>query len=160
MNIQKILAHPRMMKAVTGLSRIEFDDLAVPFAQAVMENKRRASTAVSRKFGEGQKGRRASIIHVISDNAKYNHANKVKVYAEGSRIQLHFLPPCAPNLNRIERVWKFFHKKITYNQYYATYSRFKTTSLDLFENILQYKEELDTLLTENFHIIGKQISQT
>jgi len=29
-----------------------------------------------------------------------------------------------------------------------------------FENILQYKEELDTLLTENFHIIGKQISQT
>ena len=59
-----------------------------------------------------------------------------------------------------KRVWKFFHKKITYNQYYATYSKFKITSLDFFENILQYKEELDTLLTENFHIIGKQISQT
>jgi len=102
----------------------------------------------------------AKTIYVISDNAKYNHANKVKAYAGGSRIQIHFLPPCAPNLNMIERVWKFFHKKITYNPYYATYSQFKTTSLDFFENILQCKEELDTLLTENFHIIGKQISQT
>jgi len=57
MNIQKILAHPRMMKAVTRLSRIEFDDLAVPFDQAVMENKRRASTAVSRKFARPNAGR-------------------------------------------------------------------------------------------------------
>jgi len=61
MNLTKILAHPRTIQAVTGLSRTEFDDLAVTFGQAVMENKRRASTAVSRKFGGGQKGRLASI---------------------------------------------------------------------------------------------------
>jgi len=61
MNLQKILVHPRMMKAVTGLSRKEFDDLAVTFGAAVIENKRQASTAVARKFGGGRIGRLASL---------------------------------------------------------------------------------------------------
>jgi transposase len=102
----------------------------------------------------------APVIHVIADNAKYNHAIKVQEYEKTSRVKIHFLPPYAPNLNLIERLWKFFHKKVLYNQYYETYLQFKTASLDFFENIHHHKEELDTLLVENFHIIGERVSQT
>lgn len=100
----------------------------------------------------------AFIIHVIADNAKYNHAIKVQEYEKTARIKIHFLPSYASNLNLIERVWKFFHKKVLYNQYYETYLQFKTASLDFFKNIDQHKKELDTLLVENFHIIGKKVS--
>ncbi|CAD7853876.1 MAG: Mobile element protein, partial [Olavius algarvensis Gamma 1 endosymbiont] len=34
-----------------------------------------------------------------------------------SCIQLVFLPSYAPNLNLIERFWKFFKKKTLYNRY-------------------------------------------
>lgn len=102
----------------------------------------------------------ASVIHVIADNAKYNHAIKVQEYEKTSRVKIHFLPSYAPNLNLIERVWKFFHKKVLYNQYYETYLQFKTASLDFFKNIHQYQDELDTLLVENFHIIGERVSQS
>jgi transposase len=81
-------------------------------------------------------------------------------YVKTSRVKIHYLPPYAPNLNLIERLWKFFHKKTLYNHYYPTYLEFKTASLDFFENMHQYQDELDTLLTENFHIIGERVSQT
>lgn len=102
----------------------------------------------------------ATTIHVIADNARYNHAIKVREYEKTSRVKIHFLPPYAPNLNLIERLWKFFHKKVTYNTYHETYLQFKTASLDFFKNIDQHKEELDTLLVENFHIIGERVSQS
>lgn len=103
---------------------------------------------------------KAKTIHLIMDNARYNHARIVREYEKTSRIRLHYLPPYAPNLNLIERLWKFFHKKTLYNEYYPTYLEFKTASLDFFENMHQYKDELDTLLVENFHIIGERVSQT
>jgi transposase len=102
----------------------------------------------------------AETIHVIVDNARYNHAIKVREYEKTSRVKIHFLPPYAPNLNLIERLWKFFHQKVTYNQYHETYLQFKTASLDFFKNIDRHKGELDTLLVENFHIIGERVSQT
>lgn len=107
-----------------------------------------------------QKHPEAGKIHCIADNAKYNHAKIVTEYLKTSRVKIHYLPPYAPNLNLIERLWKFFHKKTLYNHYYPTYEEFKNTSLDFFKNMNQYSKELDTLLTENFHIIGQKVSQT
>ncbi len=40
-------------------------------------------------------------------------------------IHLLFLPPYSPNLNLIERLWKFTKKKCLYNQYYESFDRFK-----------------------------------
>ena len=45
-------------------------------------------------------------IHIFLDNARYYKNQSVKNYLEGSKIQLHFLPPYSPNLNPIERLWK------------------------------------------------------
>ena len=65
-----------------------------------------------------------------------------------------FLPAYSPNLNIIERLWKFFRQRITRGKYYETYKEFVEVSRNFFDKLSEYKEELDSLLTENFHIIG------
>ncbi len=64
------------------------------------------------------------------------------------------LPPCSPNLNIIERLRKFFKKKKTYNEYYEKVSVFKKESMGFFQNIEKFKSELQTLMTDNFELIG------
>ena len=99
-------------------------------------------------------------IYIIADNARYYKSKLVQQYLKDSRIKIEFLPSYSPNLNLIERVWKFFYKKILYNKYYDTYDKFKKRCLSFFENIGKYKDELRTLLTDKFQIIGEQISKT
>jgi hypothetical protein len=60
----------------------------------------------------------------------------------------------APNLNLIERYWKFFKKKILYGRYYETFSLFKSACEAFFTPSDHYKAELRTLLADNFQIIG------
>jgi len=89
-------------------------------------------------------------IYVFSDNARYYHSEEVVNYLKTSKIMLESIPPYSPNLNLIERLWKFFHKKIHYNKYYATFAEFRLESLMFFERLEQYAEKLATLLTLNF----------
>lgn len=93
-------------------------------------------------------------IYVIVDNASYHRAKNVKEYLNVSRVRLVFLPPYSPNLNLIERLWKFFHKKVLYNQYYPQFIEFKESCLNFFKKIKNYQEDLKNLLTENFEMIG------
>jgi len=102
----------------------------------------------------------AEAVYVIADNAPYYRSAVVKEYLEDSKIKLVFLPPYSPNLNLIERLWKFFHKEILYNQYYATFSRFKEVCLHFFGNIKEHEEALRSLMTENFQITGLSLSQS
>lgn len=102
----------------------------------------------------------AAHIYIIADNARYYKSKLVQQYLRDSRIEIKFLPSYSPNLNLIERLWKFFYKKTLYNQYYDTYDKFKNKCLSFFKNIGKYKAELRTLLTDNFQIIGEQISKT
>lgn len=53
----------------------------------------------------------ATRIYVICDNARYYRSKAVQEYLKTSRIKLVFLPPYAPNLNLIERLWKLFKKR-------------------------------------------------
>ena len=72
---------------------------------------------------------------------------------QNPRIKLFFLPPYSPNLNIIERLWKIFKKKTTYNKYYEKFSVFREKCMEFFQNIEQYKTELESLMTDNFQII-------
>ena len=56
-------------------------------------------------------------IYMLLDNASYNRARMVREKAKQCNIQLVYLPPYSPNLNLIERLWKFFKKKIRRNKY-------------------------------------------
>ena len=96
----------------------------------------------------------AAYIYVICDNARYYRSKAVQAYLKTSRIKLVFLPPYAPNLNLIERLWKFFKKKVLYNRYYETFADFKAACETFFADPIRYRAELRSLLTENFEIVG------
>ena len=99
--------------------------------------------------------KKAKSIYIISDNAKYYHAQVLNEWLlNNSKIKMIFLPSYSPNLNLIERLWKFFHKKVTCNKYYEKFTLFRREVL-MFFNTIKYKwDELETLLTENFQITG------
>ena len=94
----------------------------------------------------------ADVIYIIVDNARYYHSRLLKKYTKGTKIKLIFLPPYSPNLNLIERYWKFFKKKVLNNCYYETFEEFKQACESFFRKRKKYLLELQTLLTENFHI--------
>ena len=100
-------------------------------------------------------------IHLILDNARYHHSKIVKEWLKKHRrFKLHFLPPYSPNLNLIERLWRFFHLKVTWNRYFATFDEFRRETLKFFKHLSKYKPELDTLLADNFQLIPALNLQT
>jgi len=94
----------------------------------------------------------AEVIHLIVDNATYYKSDLVKAYLKDSRVKIHFLPGYSPNLNLIERLWKFFKKKILYNKYYETFEDFLSACKGFFRSRTKYRDELRSLLTENFQL--------
>ena len=94
----------------------------------------------------------AKVIYVIVDNARYYRSRVLKKALKGTKIKLIFLPPYSPNLNLIERFWKFFKKKVLNNRYYETFAEFERACKSFFRTWKTYVPELQTLLAENFHI--------
>lgn len=93
-------------------------------------------------------------IYLICDNAGYNSSPEVKELAEAMAIKLVYLPAYSPNLNLIERIWKFFKKKVLYNRHYSELSDMQDACKKFFREIGQYKDELSTLMTEKFQKIA------
>ena len=98
----------------------------------------------------------SEVLNIIADNARYYRSKLVKEFLQTSRIQIHFLPPYSPNLNLIERLWKYFRKVVLYNEYYETFSEFVDAAKRFFLNLKRkkHREALRTLLTENFHLFA------
>lgn len=94
----------------------------------------------------------AVAIYIILDNAKYHYSGKVKKFLENSRIKLVFLPSYSPNLNLIERLWKFFKKKVLYNTYYEKIEDFRNACIKFFRNIDSYHHELISLMSGGFEL--------
>ena len=95
---------------------------------------------------------RAKSIHVFLDNATYYTARWLKEQLSGTKIMLHYLPGYSPNLNLIERLWKFFKKEILYNTYYEKFNDFLAACKGFFRCRTKYKEKLRPLLKEKFHL--------
>jgi transposase len=93
-------------------------------------------------------------IYYVLDNAAYHRARKVKKLARKLRINLIYLPGYSPNLNPIERLWKFFKKKVMYNTYYPTFHEFKKAASGFFQGLRAHRDELAKLLTDNFQLLG------
>lgn len=94
----------------------------------------------------------AAEILVILDNAKYHYSRKVRRFLESSKIQLIFLPSYSPNLNLIERLWKFFKKKVLYNIYYEKIENFRKACIHFFRNINAYWDELASIMSGGFEL--------
>ncbi|HJH28494.1 MAG TPA: hypothetical protein C5S50_00620 [Methanosarcinaceae archaeon] len=87
------------------------------------------------------------------DNARYNYAKVTRDFAEENSILLLFLPPYAPNLNLIERLWKFTKKHLVNNTYHEDYTQFVNATDSFFNNLSNYQQELSSLFTQKFQII-------
>ena len=102
----------------------------------------------------------AEHIYAICDNARYYRSRKVQDYLKHSSVEVIFLPSYSPNLNLIERLWRFLHKHSSYNRYHETFAMFRTACLDILDHLPDYHDELSSLLTENFQITGQTFSQS
>lgn len=95
-------------------------------------------------------------ITVFLDNARYQKCALVQATAVHLQIELCFLPAYSPNLNLIERLWKFVKKQSLYSKYYADFAPFKTAiETCLSETHTTHKSALDSLLTLRFQTFEK-----
>ena len=95
-------------------------------------------------------------ITLVLDNARYQKCELVKEVAESLNIELMYLPSYSPNLNIIERMWKFVKKTVLYSKYYPDFTSFKEAIQDcLSKTTTKYKKELDSLLSLNFQLFNK-----
>lgn len=92
-------------------------------------------------------------IYVILDNAAYQRCKNVKECAADLNINLIFLPPYSPNLNLIERLWKFLRRKILANKYYTSFQLFYDKIQDFLTNAYVNFSSLDSLLAFNFECL-------
>lgn len=93
-------------------------------------------------------------IYLVCDNARYNRNRMLQDWAADQRIEFVFLPPYSPNLNLIERLWRFLRKEVVNSIYYDTYSKFKQAIVDFLDHAKDYKHELRRLLALNFRSVG------
>lgn len=98
---------------------------------------------------------KAEKITIILDNAAYQKSYETQEYAKSLNIDLVYLPPYTPNLSLIERVWKFFKKKVLRDHYYPTFNEFFEAICEFFVKWDSYADEMKTLLTLKFEIMGK-----
>lgn len=97
----------------------------------------------------------ADTIEIITDNAGYYRAKEIKEYLNTSRIKIEYLPPYSPNLNLIERLWKFMRKHVLYNRYYSTFLAFRRELLIFFERLSEeLADSLHSLMALNFNIFS------
>lgn len=154
--IKKGKAHDVYIKSNTGRKRMNLVG-AVSIGDketVVIEEETINAEAILHLLEAIKKKQRHGKVYMVLDNAKYHHARLVKNWLlNHPRFKLIFLPPYSPNLNLIERLWRFFHTKVTNNHYFPTFTEFKEATMLFFRNLHQYKEDLDTLLTEKFQML-------
>jgi transposase len=96
-------------------------------------------------------------ITIVLDNARYQRCNLVTALAQELGIELLFLPAYSPNLNLIERYWKFTKKHCLNSKYYKDFGSFKASiSNFLHDACKSHKSELETLLSLNFQLFTQE----
>jgi transposase len=90
-------------------------------------------------------------ITLVLDNARYQRNAAVQALAEQVGITLLFLPSYSPNLNLIERLWKFIKRRSLYGRYHATFADFHAAIQETLDGLpTTHAESLKTLMTLNF----------
>jgi transposase len=90
-------------------------------------------------------------ITLVLDNARYQRNAVVQSLAEELGIGLLFLPSYSPNLNLIERLWKFIKRRALYGRYHPTFADFQAAIEETLEELpTTHVNPLRTLMTLNF----------
>jgi len=152
---------PRWICSNTGRNRLNISGAYNPVEQelVMLEEPTVNETTTIRllekcleKYPEKEK------ITIYLDNASYHKSKLVKAFiAEHPKINLSYLPPYSPNLNLIERLWKFANEKVVNLKYYHDFKQFKEQMLDFYDNITDYADELKERITFNFQTFEKVV---
>jgi transposase len=95
----------------------------------------------------------AGPVTLVLDNARYQHNEAVKALAKALSVELLFLPGYSPNLNLIERLWRFIKKEALYGRYHACFADFKAAIEGVIDQMpTKHKDRLASLLTLNFQV--------
>jgi transposase len=76
----------------------------------------------------------------------------VRQHIENTNVELLFLPSYSPNLNLIERLWRFL-KDQALTVYHETFDEFVAAIDKVLDNLDEYATELASLMTERFEIL-------
>lgn len=88
---------------------------------------------------------------LVLDNARYQHCALVMDLAKSLHLHLEFLPSYSPNLNLIERLWKFVKKQALYARHYGSFADFKAAIDGCLAQIpTDHRGKLKTLMTHQF----------
>jgi transposase len=90
-------------------------------------------------------------ITVVLDNARYQRNAVVQSLAATLGITLLFLPSYSPNLNLIERLWKFVKRRALYGRYHPTFADFQAAIQEVLHGLsTEGANPLASLMTLNF----------
>jgi len=90
-------------------------------------------------------------VTLVLDNARYQRNAVVKGLAAELGIGLLFLPAYSPNLNLIERLWRFMKRKAAYGRYHPTFAAFRAAVQDVLDRVpTTHANKLASLMTLNF----------
>jgi transposase len=93
----------------------------------------------------------AGPITLVLDNARYQRNAAVQALAEELGLTLLFLPSYSPNLNLIERLWKFIKRRALYGRYHPTFADFQAAIEETLDGLPTiHAELLKTLMSLNF----------
>jgi transposase len=94
---------------------------------------------------------------IYLDNVRYQHAVVLKEWIaqlekdKGVTFDLKYLPAYSPNLNLIERLWKFLRKEAL-QKWHPTFEAMQQAVAAVLDHLPEYSEQLTTLMTERFHL--------
>jgi transposase len=92
-------------------------------------------------------------ITLVLDNARYQKCALVQNLASSLGIELLYLPSYSPNLNLIERLWRFVRKQSLDSNYYENFEHFRTAIDECLDNLSTvHKGEMETLMTHKFQM--------
>ena len=74
-------------------------------------------------------------ITLVLDNARYQRNATVQALATELGITLLYLPSYSPNLNLIERLWKFVKRRALYGRYHPTFHDFQAAIQEVLEGL-------------------------
>ena len=86
------------------------------------------------------------VVHIVLDNARYQKCEAVRTLAAELGTTLQYIPPYSPNLNLIERLWKFVKGELR-SKYYDNFTDFQN----------RIDSIIDSTAKENLHILKKLI---
>jgi transposase len=94
------------------------------------------------------------IITLVLDNAAYQKCALVAQIAQALNIELLFLPSYSPNLNLIERLWKWVRKDCLNSKYFENFDDFRYA---IYQSLMmvskgKQKKEMESLLALNFQL--------